>query len=111
MSLIDKIRRVLVVTDPGLTPQFLDDLGVSADDYAQLVSSKPGARARLVAMAEYHGLTAAQIDQHRAVACDIAKTCGQCRHTAACQKWVEGSKDFHVSACPNLGRFADIAAP
>jgi len=110
MSILTRLRRNLAATEPGITAHMLDDLGLSADTFSQLATSKPGARGRVVAMAEYHGLSADAVDAHRAVATDIAIRCGHCKHSKACQGWIDGTRSFDVQLCPNTEHFADIAA-
>jgi hypothetical protein len=87
----------------------LADLGLSRADYALLVQSPPGARARIEHIAARLGVTPSMIDAEPGMAQEIAETCAACSEARACQRGIDTGAGFATVRCPNANRFRDLA--
>lgn len=108
MSIATVISHLFNQPERPPTDRELADLGLSRVDYQSLISSKPGTRARLEAMAAQFGVTPEMIDADRAVALDIAECCGHCQNAGACENALALGVDFNPERCPNADRYAEM---
>lgn len=98
-GLLEKLKRL---AQPG-------GLDEGAPEFDILLSGRPGARRRQLAMAARFGLTAKDIDRDQAVAFDAAEVCAECRVSRRCQKALDGQGEMPLGQCPNAGLYRKLA--
>ena len=87
-----------------------EDLGMTRDEALALIDGRADTRERLLAMAGTFGLSAEDIDRDRQASLDISLTCGKCKSSRICARFLAGhSYAGPESFCPNSAKYAEMA--
>ena len=94
-----------------ITPQEMDDYGLSREEFRALALMPSEQVARLEEMARINGLDPAKLDRDRALQIATALTCTQCGEQGRCREAVDGGALAPETAfCPNVGTYRMLAA-
>lgn len=109
MRMTDTVRTMFVAFERP-EARDLNDMGLSADDYAALVRAPQGARERMVFMAERFGVGEGQLNAEHWRAVQMARTCSDCGVHSSCERFRRGQDTgFAPAQCPNAPQFAELA--
>jgi len=110
MSIVTRLADFFQDRERAPTERELADMGFTHSDYRYLVTSKDGTRTRMEALAARFGVTPQMIDAHLGLSLELARTCGHCPNSKACQNALDLGVDMDTALCPNATIYADMSA-
>ena len=94
-----------------VTPEEMDDFGLSRSEFSALALMPSEQVARLEEMARINGLDPARLDDDRTLQIAVGLTCAHCGEQRRCREAIAGGALApETTFCPNSGTYRMLAA-